>query len=275
MGELMKFQLPTKTLAALALTFVLAPVPGSAAQNRSGAVVIPAGYAEKFIAGTPEAPAAVEFIHGKSGGHTRALLLKMPEQTLNEYALEEYKKLGCKTALILSETNNTASILSEIESIKDLLGDDELNIINENDNIILRTVTETLNYLYDKTIATTPLDETEYTGIENLPGVDGNPELTIGDSVNVLLKTVEYLIRTVDNMIIAADETESGEFYEEDDDWERVYSAEKVNELIEDVVEHTAVKNWNWRSAETHGTLNLVQNGEAIYFEVDGGELLR
>ena len=177
--------------------------------------------------------------------------------------------------LILSETNNTASILSEIESIKDLLGDDELNIINENDNIILRTVTETLNYLYDKTIATTPLDETEYTGIENLPGVDGNPELTIGDSVNVLLKTVEYLIRTVDNMIIAADETESGEFYEEDDDWERVYSAEKVNELIEDVVEHTAVKNWNWRSAETHGTLNLVQNGEAIYFEVDGGELLR
>ena len=76
-------------------------------------------------------------------------------------------------------------------------------------------------------------------------------------------------------MIIAADETESGEFYEEDDDWERVYSAEKVNELIEDVVEHTAVKNWNWRSAETHGTLNLVQNGEAIYFEVDGGELLR
>lgn len=182
---------------------------------------------------------------------------------------------GQELPLILSETNNTASILSEIESIKDLLGDDELNIINENDNIILRTVTETLNYLYNKTIASTPLDETEYTGIENLPGVDGNPELTIGDSVNVLLKTVEYLIRTVDNMIVGADETERGEFYEEDDDWERVYSAEKVNELIEDVVEHTAVKNWNWRSAETHGTLNLVQNGEAIYFEVDGGELLR
>lgn len=100
MGELMKFQLPTKTLTALALTFVLAPVPGSAAQNRSGAVVIPPGYAEKFIAGTPEAPAAVEFIHGKSGGHTRALLLKMPDKTLNDYALEEYKKLGCKTALI-------------------------------------------------------------------------------------------------------------------------------------------------------------------------------
>lgn len=177
---------------------------------------------------------------------------------------------GQEKPLILSESSNDDAIYAELEKINDLLGDFEINMIVPYESVIIRTVTEAINYLFDKTIAKVPLDETpEYSGVDDLPGYDGNPEKNIGDTVNILLKAVEYLTLNLEDLVIKQDELEENELYTGEDGWTRVYSAGKINEIITNF----SLKNWNWKSSENSGSINLVQNGEPVYIEVDGGEL--
>lgn len=168
---------------------------------------------------------------------------------------------SAEAPLILSENNNPAELYARIEEINEILGSEPINIIDQNEDIIIHTATEAINYIYSiikSTVSIDDIPEQEYPDL-------GNPnfESTISDRINILLYNVKNIIEKLDSLIV------NEPYYNEDDSDVKVYSIDAVNTMFNNI----ALRNINWVSKENSGSVDLIQNGEPIHIEVDGGEI--